>query len=611
LAPTISFSRVIASKISVNAFGKNLNTHKIDEITTQGFFSYNTSKACHMTETFKDIHAAIAAHGNKNLSDVADHSLDPLKRRKLSRMQIVRKIQENNDMPPLLIGNHRRIIEQRNKDLRIIEFYRNETKHDQIINKLNEFITTEYAIYPNFGIVEFFEFVLTNPFNESQVITIIIEDPDIQVVTNSKEWRHLKLIHQIYSQVEDGMFHREEIDQNYKYPQLFLRPKETLNVPFKFQTFKANNQVENNELDFLMKQSDSLIRNLPPKYDLKQSNIFFKAQDKNPIAILRLIIDQQPHVVNHTFRFNECEQSFLKKTIRIPSSTRVLVTDLNGGLSDIKIEGTSIEPGVSQLFVRTSDNNVICESRPVSIGEPHDIYIKAPTGSSPLVKKFYISIYADQFLAIPLQIWQIYVHSMQRVDISCTQGQTSRFSLILKGTQSSRLVRCFTSLPAEMSVVPQDKFMLASNTFQELNIGVQPSKSGLKHFYLNVVDTEMSSLVHSWFINVNCKPPVISKSFELQLPISANSNMASMTALKRVSYSNPYSTEKVFILSTNRDDLLTFKERRIKFAANEQKTLALKFLPCTMAGFIEIYVFINNEKDTNEETFSLRVHYLK
>ena len=95
-------------------------------------------------------------------------------------------------------------------------------------------------------------------------------------------------------------------------------------------------------------------------------------------------------------------------------------------------KGTSTEPGVSQLYVRTSDPNCVCESRAVTIGEPHDIFIKIATGASPNVKKFYVAIYADEYLAIPLQIWQIFVHSLHRVDVTCTQGQTSRFSLILK-----------------------------------------------------------------------------------------------------------------------------------------------------------------------------------
>ena len=162
-----------------------------------------------------------------------------------------------------------------------------------------------------------------------------------------------------------------------------------------------------------------------------------------------------------------------------------------------------------------------------------------------------------------------------------------------------------------MAIVPEDKFMLGSSSVQELNVGVQPFKSGVKHFYLNVVDTETHYLVHSWFINVNCKPPVVSKAFELTLPVSTSGSMATISSQKRVSFTNPYSTERVFILSTNRDDLLSFKDRRIKFLANEQKTLALKFLPNPLTGFVEIYVFINNENNTNEETFALRIHYVK
>ena len=162
-----------------------------------------------------------------------------------------------------------------------------------------------------------------------------------------------------------------------------------------------------------------------------------------------------------------------------------------------------------------------------------------------------------------------------------------------------------------MAIVPEDKFMLAANAVQELNVGVQPRRAGTKHYYMNVVDVEMSQLVQSWFISVNCRPPIISKAFELTLPVSTGQTNAGMIAQKRVSYTNPYASERVFVLSTNRDDLMAFKERRVRFLANEQKTLALKFLPNPTLGFVELLVFINNENDTNEETFALRVQYVK
>jgi len=100
-----------------------------------------------MTETFKDIHAAIASQNNKNLlaviiffsladptqfecllflvsyllnitlKDSNNPNLDALTKRKLHRMELVRKLSEKETMPQLL-GYHKRIIDERRKDLR-------------------------------------------------------------------------------------------------------------------------------------------------------------------------------------------------------------------------------------------------------------------------------------------------------------------------------------------------------------------------------------------------------------------------------------------------------------------------------------------------------------
>lgn len=68
LAPSLPHTRVIASKSSLNAFGENLLAKKIDEATIEGLTSHNMSKAHHMAETFKDIHAALVSKNNKHIS---------------------------------------------------------------------------------------------------------------------------------------------------------------------------------------------------------------------------------------------------------------------------------------------------------------------------------------------------------------------------------------------------------------------------------------------------------------------------------------------------------------------------------------------------------------
>lgn len=264
-----------------------------------------------------------------------------------------------------------------------MDFYRKQTKHDQIIHKLHEFVTTEYAIYPSFGVVEYLEFVITNPYNEPHTITIISMDSEVQVVTDTHEWRHLRLLHQIYAEVEENMFNREQLDMNgLKCPQLFLRPKETVHVPIKFQTFRGESSSNENEIkqqtavlnDSVYVQSGNV--NNQKLHHPRKCSVEFRAQDGNPIAILMLCVEQQPHVINQTFRFNVPEHSFLKKTIRLPASLSAIAamtTNLFGG--NIKLSGTT-ENGLSRLFVRASDNNVICDSKSVNIGEPHDIFVK-------------------------------------------------------------------------------------------------------------------------------------------------------------------------------------------------------------------------------------------
>ena len=46
--------------------------------------------------------------------------------------------------------------------------------------------------------------------------------------------------------------------------------------------------------------------------------VSFMNKDECPIAILIVLVEPRPHVIDRTFRFYHAEQSFLKKTIRLP-----------------------------------------------------------------------------------------------------------------------------------------------------------------------------------------------------------------------------------------------------------------------------------------------------
>ena len=61
------------------------------------------------------------------------------------------------------------------------------------------------------------------------------------VITDTREWRHFKMLNEVYSSVEEGMFNT---DTKSGKPEIFLRPKETVHVPFKFLSFKADHSVQ-------------------------------------------------------------------------------------------------------------------------------------------------------------------------------------------------------------------------------------------------------------------------------------------------------------------------------------------------------------------------------
>lgn len=176
--------------------------------------------------------------------------------------------------------------------------------------------------------------------------------------------------------------------------------------------------------------------------------------------------------------------------------------------------------------------------------------------------------------------------------------------IFFRGTQSSRLVRCYSSHPNEMILQPAEPFMLAASTVHELSVAVRPMRAGNKFFYINVVDTEYHQLLRTWLVCVRCRSPMISRAFELNLPIGGGKG-----SNKRITFTNPYPYKKIFLLRSNRDDLLQFKDTRLEIDGGATQNIGLRFAPCMRPGLTEILIFINDEEEKNEETFCIKASY--
>ena len=58
-----------------------------------------------------------------------------------------------------------------------------------------------------------------------------------RVLTSSREWRHFKAINEVHTPLEENMFNEDSLGQ---YAEIFMKPAEVINIPFKFQSFRAH-----------------------------------------------------------------------------------------------------------------------------------------------------------------------------------------------------------------------------------------------------------------------------------------------------------------------------------------------------------------------------------
>ncbi|KAM9217675.1 LOW QUALITY PROTEIN: nephrocystin-4 [Leptosomus discolor] len=513
------------------------------------------------------------------------------RRRKLRRMALVRQQEDagGRRMPQLSGWQEQRARHVR--DLQIIGAYREHIKGESISQVLSQAITATHTVHAVLGTAEFFEFTLKNPYGVQHTVTIEADHPELSVILDPREWRHFKELTKSVTPVEEEMFHlRDDLR-----PQVYLRPNETIRIPFKYQTFSADPAVVAAQGPAGLGTGADVAAHSLGKSGAgrtKHIQVSFQVSGGKPIALLRVKVEPQPHVVDQTFRFYHPELTFLKKTIRLPPWHTLPGTPVG------------MPGGEPEMFVRCSDPNIICETKNMGPGEPQDIFLKVAGGPSPQIKKFFVAIYTDAWLAAPVQIWQFYLHSLQRLDVSCTAGQLTRLSLLLRGTPAPRRVRAFTSHPQELEVDPDGAFLLPANGIQDLYIGVRPRRAGSRFIYLNLVDVESHQLVSSWLLCLSCRQPLISKAFEIALPAGGGRGCN-----KRITYTNPYPSPRLYFLCTNRPDLLQFKEDSFEVAGGEVYTIGLRFAPSQGTGEEEILIHINDHEDKNEETFCVKVLY--
>ncbi|XP_059189932.1 nephrocystin-4 [Centropristis striata] len=508
-------------------------------------------------------------------------------RRKLSCMAAVHQREGKEDAKEAKVTD--RTKEARlARELNQIKTNEKHSKAEGIANMLSQAITTQHLLYASLGSAEYMEFVLKNPFNVPQTVTVLSDDPELSVITNTEEWGYFKALTKTSTPLEENMFHLEEGAPG---PRVYLRPKESIYIPLRYQSFLCDHTMALQGPSFPPTGKGSLVakKNLSNIVAAKTIKVTLKAEDGKPMAICQVHVEPTPHVVDQTFRLYHPELCFLKKAIRLPPWHDPTVGDL-----DV----------TTHISVRCSDPNIICQTRMLVPGEPQDVYLKVPGSPSPHIKMFFVMVFTDKWMAAPSQIWQIYVHFLERVDVSCVTGQRSCQSLVLRGKQTVRKVKCFSSHPQEIEVDPEGVFVLPPAAVQELQLRLQPWRAGSRFLYVNAVDVENRRLITAWLLCLNVHRPVLSKAFEVCVPVGGGRGSS-----RKITYTNPYTSSRKFLLRSDHPDLLQFKEDKFQISGGESYTIGLRFAPSQSPGSVEILVYVNNLEEKTEETFCVKVDY--
>lgn len=514
-------------------------------------------------------------------------------------------------------------------ELNAICNYREQKKKEQIERMLSRAQTVEHCLETCFGCTEFFEFQLTNSHNHEESIRIDIEDSENNtvLVTDPRETKAIKSALGIVTPTEDGLFVTDlSVSQN-TLPQaknphvaVFLKPKESVLIPIKYmETRMLQRQMKMNG-----PQRNITGDTLHEEHRVVQIN--FRSTTTGKLSsqlILRIHIN--PPIIDQTFQFFHPELSYLKKLVRLPSLVACREQSMAATLNPDQT-GQVTRVG-SHVWTRVSDSGVLAESGCVNAGECVELLVKVSIGNCPQVREFLIAVYLEPFQIRPAYVWQWTVHALHRIDLVATVGQLSPpTGILLRSKDLSRLgnarrVAIYTNRPQEVVIGTEDKagasqatdptdalsFLLSPRAVYELKLRVCPRKMGLQVYQINAIDVSAQKVIRAWVLCVDAKQPEVSKTFNVELPLVGRQN-ALGACYKRITYTNPYPLAKRLTLSTDRPDLVQFRECFLDVAAGGTTEIGLRFIPQQQCDKQIIYVFVKDDGKI-EETFSVVANY--
>ncbi|XP_065913175.1 nephrocystin-4-like isoform X2 [Dysidea avara] len=391
--------------------------------------------------------------------------------RKLARMEAVRKFRASQRSSELQFDN---LLDD---NLQTIHTFRLKVQPTEISHTLNKAITSHVHITAHVIQTTFFEHKIANPFDT--VVTMVIEwnHPSLKVVTDAHEWRQLKDIHN-----SDTVIHRDlfTTQQHSSSPTIHMNPMEVVQVPFKYCCLE-----------------------IPPvplgsSEDIK---VTFITSGGQLMSLLMVTVTHHPPSVDHFLHVFHSDHAPMNKKLFITTS--------------------STDQQAKPVCVACSGGQVTCEMLPqVNKTSPQSVIMRTTLEPTPAILDYYLTFYRDQYYLDPISVWKVMVHSVHRVNITGTQGQTDYAKLNMKSQHNCQSIRLASSHPEALQVSP--KAITHPDTFstQDVHLLLRPRTTGVFTCMVSAIDPVDYTLLEVWLVTCTCKEPTITKKLKTNLPPS-------------------------------------------------------------------------------------------
>lgn len=148
-------------------------------------------------------------------------------------------------------------------------------------------------------------------------------------------------------------------------------------------------------------------------------------------------------------------------------------------------------------YLRCSHPDVVCSlTETANNSNTFELKFKYKTESAPNTKALYFMLYYDIHQTVLAEVWRVFVHSLQRLDVTCILGQTNNAALIVKGGSMSRAAQSFSNQPHELLVIfkkltkkigQPGSFLLTGNSLNEIELFIKPKTATNKDIILNII----------------------------------------------------------------------------------------------------------------------------